>query len=113
VTLLAMTITYAGFAALSFSMERHQRLLWGHVLPRWKTRPLRYAGFLLLSLSLGFSMISAGIGVGIVLWLGILTATPLLLIPLLAYAPRSAIMLALAGPAVAALLVVVGTAGGG
>lgn len=95
-TVLSLFLAYAGFTALCLAMERHHEQVFGmRRVPLWRGRLLRGAGWLLLVLSLLAAILSAGWGLGIVLWAGLLTAAALPLAFLLPYAPRAAAALAL------------------
>ena len=86
-TLLALFLSVAGFAALAFAMDRHH-LAWTGARPaKTQKRLLQAAGALALALSLVTSVGAFGSAYGPIVWLGLLTggAAPVLLV--LAYAP--------------------------
>ena len=92
--LLACLLCYGAFTALCLSMDRHHADLLGRKLsPR--LRPwLKLAGWLLLALSLWAAVSSTGWGLGLVEWCAVLMLSALLLVLLLPYRPRLALLLA-------------------
>lgn len=102
---LALALCYAGMAGLCLSMARHYQQVWGGKPGRLARLGLRCAGWLLLALALLPCAAAWGVAVGVVVWLGFLSAGALVLAWLLAYRPRSAAALALGGalPALSAL----------
>lgn len=80
---------YAGMAALSLAMDRHAEQVHGRG-PRaaWRVG-LRLLGALLLALAAAPCVEAWGASVGVVVWLGLLSAGALLLVLLLPYAPRA------------------------
>jgi hypothetical protein len=95
--LLALLLCYAGFTALCLSTDRHH----GELLRR-KPSParrlvLRGVGWLLLTLSPWPAVATTGWGQGLVEWCAVLMLSALLLVLLLPYRPRLALMLAGAG----------------
>lgn len=100
---LAFALSYSGFTALCFALERTHRAL-GRPPPSARLAiALRTAGFALLALALAPSMAGLEGSTGIVAWFGFLTAAGLLLVFLLPYAPRLAQRLAVVAPLAAAL----------
>ncbi|CDG81380.1 DUF3325 domain-containing protein [Janthinobacterium agaricidamnosum] len=100
----ALALAYAGMAGLCLAMDRHHRQVWGGEPAPAARRGLRGAGWLLLLIALWPCIAVWGTSVGIVAWLGFLSAGALLLVGLLPYAPRLtpvlgglAALLALAG----------------
>ncbi|WP_439863131.1 DUF3325 domain-containing protein [Pseudomonas antarctica] len=92
--LLASLMCYAGFCALCLSTDRHH----GELL-RSKASPgrrlcLRVAGWLLLSVSIWPAVAATGWGQGLVEWCAVLMLSALLLVLLLPYRPRLALILA-------------------
>jgi hypothetical protein len=92
--LLALLMCYAGFTALCLSTDRHH----GELL-RSKPSPLRRlglraAGWLLLTLSPWPAVAATGWGQGLVEWCAVLMLSALLLVLLLPYRPRLALILA-------------------
>ena len=92
--LLATLLCYAGFTALCLSMSRHH----GELL-RSKPTParrlgLRALGWLLLTLSIWPAVAVTGWGQGLVEWCAVLMLSALLLVLLLPYRPRLALILA-------------------
>lgn len=72
--LAVMALSLAGLALLSLSMHKHHRDLFGTPPTPWRTWTLRAAGWTLLGLSVGACVIGWGVSVGVVLWIGMLTA---------------------------------------
>ncbi|MBA1431233.1 DUF3325 domain-containing protein [Pseudomonas fluorescens] len=92
--LLALLLCYAGFTALCLATDRHH----GELL-RSKPTParrlgLRALGWLLLSLSIWPAVAATGWGQGLVEWCAVLMLSALLLVLLLPYRPRLALILA-------------------
>lgn len=92
--LLALLLCYAGFTALCLATDRHH----GELL-RSKPTParrlgLRAAGWLLLTLSVWPAVAATGWGRGLVEWCAVLMLSALLLVLLLPYRPRLALVLA-------------------
>ena len=91
---LAFALSYAGMAGLCLAMDRHHAQVWkrdASVRTRWG---LRTGGWLLLALAIVPCIAAWGATVGVVVWLGFLSAGALLLAGLLPYAPRAASVLA-------------------
>ncbi|MDM0007270.1 DUF3325 domain-containing protein [Variovorax sp. J22G73] len=97
-SLIALALALAGMASLSFAMDRHHEQLTNQrdvpVRARWM---LRVAGVALLAAAIAPCVAAWGASVGVVAWLGFLSAGALLVALLLAYRPRG-----LAGLAVCA-----------
>lgn len=92
--LLALLMCYAGFTALCLSTDRHHGELL-HSKPSARRRwVLRVMGWLLLALSIWPAVTLAGWGQGLVEWCAVLMLSALLLVLLLPYRPRLAMMLA-------------------
>ncbi|MCX4066004.1 DUF3325 domain-containing protein [Pseudomonas sp. S1Bt30] len=92
--LIAMLMCYAGFTALCLATDRHH----GELL-RSKPSParrlgLRVAGGLLLTLAIGPAVWLSGWAQGLVEWCAVLMLSALLLVLLLPYRPRLALILA-------------------
>lgn len=91
---MAFALSYAGMAGLCLAMDRHHAQVWkrdASASTRWG---LRTGGLLLLALAIVPSVAAWGATVGVVVWLGFLSAGALLLAGLLPYAPRAASVLA-------------------
>lgn len=85
---LSLTMAYAGFAGLCLSMQRHQRDVLGRTLSaRWNT-VLRTMGFVILFLPYLLCAMHSGPSVGILLWMGMLSAGAILLVAMLAWQAR-------------------------
>lgn len=92
--LLALLMCYAGFTALCLSTDRHH----GELLHSKPSPPrrltLRVAGWLLLALSMWPAVAASNWAQGVVEWCAILMLSALLLVLLLPYRPRLALILA-------------------
>lgn len=84
----ALALAYSGMAGLCLAMDRHHGQVWGGDATPARRRGLRIAGSALLALALLPCLAAWGTSVGIVAWLGFLSAGALLLVALLPYAPR-------------------------
>ncbi|EZI28812.1 MULTISPECIES: DUF3325 domain-containing protein [Pseudomonas] len=92
--LLALLMCYAGFTALCLSTDRHHdELLHSKPSPR-RRLGLRIAGWLVLTVSIWPAVAVAGWGLGLVQWCAVLMFSALLLVLLLPYRPRLALILA-------------------
>ncbi|MGH8449452.1 DUF3325 domain-containing protein [Pseudomonas sp.] len=92
--LLALMMCYAGFTALCLSTDRHHGELL-HSKPSPARRlSLRAAGWLLLVLSIWPAVTVTGWSQGLVEWCAVLMLSALLLVLLLPYRPRLALILA-------------------
>ncbi|QVQ28548.1 DUF3325 domain-containing protein [Achromobacter deleyi] len=87
---MALLLTYAGMACLSLAMPRHYDQVWGRDPGAGHTRVLRGAGVLLLGLAILPCVGLWGNTVGVVAWLGWLSAGALLWVGMLSWAPRPA-----------------------
>ncbi|MCR0985183.1 DUF3325 domain-containing protein [Roseomonas populi] len=91
----AAALSYAGFTALCLAMARHhEQVFRSRAVPAGRRRVLTALGWGLLALSVVPVVMELGWGLGLVLWLGLLTATAMPLAMLLNYAPRVALALA-------------------
>ncbi|QIB65130.1 DUF3325 domain-containing protein [Kineobactrum salinum] len=95
IVLLPLLLCYAGMTGLSLAMPRHQRQVWPAVAlaPPYRNG-LRALGTGLLALALLPCIRAWGPSVGVVLWLGYLSAGAGGLVLLLSWRPRSAALLA-------------------
>ena len=92
--LLALLMCYAGFTALCLSTDRHHgELLHSRPSPRRRI-VLRVIGWLLLTVSIWPAVAVARWGLGLVEWCAVLMLSALLLVLLLPYRPRLALLLA-------------------
>ncbi|NVZ68946.1 DUF3325 domain-containing protein [Pseudomonas costantinii] len=92
--LLALLMCYAGFCALCLSTDRHHgELLHGKPSPG-RRLSLRAVGWLLLTLSIWPAVAATGWSQGLVEWCAVLMLSALLLVLLLPYWPRLALILA-------------------
>lgn len=87
---MALLLTYSGMACLSLAMPRHYDQVWGRAPSAGHTRVLRGAGVLLLALALLPCVGLWGNTVGVVAWLGWLSAGALMWVGMLSWAPRPA-----------------------
>ena len=97
---LAFASALTGFASLSLAMDRHHEDCHGrgNLLGRAKRRGLQAGGTLGLLVALWAAIAVDGPAQGWVLWLGALTASALVTVLTLSYAPRALVrLLALAG----------------
>lgn len=101
--LLALCLCYAGMAGLCLGMDRHYQQVWRRRPRPLTRRGLRGAGWLLLALALLPCLRVWGAGVGVVVWLGFLSAGAIALVWLLPYRPRAATALAAASALLAVL----------
>lgn len=103
---LAISLGYAGFTALCLAMERHQADLFGKLAAAPQRRAQwRWLGWTLLAISLVLCVQARGWGIGIVLWVGTLTASSLVLVMgLLPYRPQAIVPLAWAAPVLTAAM---------
>lgn len=92
----ALCLAYAGFASLSLAMDRHWSDRFGREAQpgRWRV-PLQLAGTGLLGGSLWVCLAQEGLGIGLVAWLGCLTASGIALVLTLTYWPKA---ITVAGP---------------
>ncbi|MCK9801215.1 hypothetical protein BK634_28825 [Pseudomonas chlororaphis] len=92
--LLALLLCYAGFTGLCLAMDRHHADVLGHKASARRRQGLRLGGWALLSLSLAAAVDAAGWGLGLVQWCAVLMLSGLLLVLLLPYRPRLALLMA-------------------
>ncbi len=92
--LLALLMCYGGFTALCLATDRHHgELLHSKPSPR-RRLGLRVSGWLLLMVSIWPAVAVAGWSQGLVQWCAVLMLSALLLVLLLPYRPRLALILA-------------------
>ncbi|CAH0276977.1 MULTISPECIES: DUF3325 domain-containing protein [Pseudomonas] len=92
--LLALLMCYAGFMALCLSTDRHHGELLHSKPTPIRRLGLRVGGWLLLGVSIWPSVLGAGWSQGLVEWCAVLMLSALLLVLLLPYRPRLALILA-------------------
>lgn len=100
-SLTTLCLAYAGFAALCLAMERHWSDRFGREAQpgRWRV-PLQLSGAALLAVSLATCLASQGFGIGLIAWVGCLTAAGGALVLTLTYWPKA---VTIAGPALLGL----------
>ncbi|MCC7645742.1 MULTISPECIES: DUF3325 domain-containing protein [unclassified Janthinobacterium] len=86
--LCALGLSYAGMASLSLAMDRHHGQVWSRDAAPGVRRALQLAGAVLLALAIWPCVAGWSVTVGIVAWLGFISAGALLVALLLPYAPR-------------------------
>ncbi len=87
ISLVSFALCLAAFSALSLAMERHHVQVFGtNVAKRQLT--WRSLGWTLMLAAAIYSIHSLGIGIGLVLWCGVLTIAGVLVAWLLPYRPR-------------------------
>lgn len=86
----AFCLAYAGFTGLSMAMDRHFEDVFDREPTPAVRNTLRMAGSLALLASLLLCAYIAGWSYGTVLWIGMLTASGLLLIWIMTFYPRVA-----------------------
>ncbi|MGY4637187.1 DUF3325 domain-containing protein [Pseudomonas sp. TE24901] len=92
--LLAFLLCYAGFTALCLATDRHHgELLHSKPMPG-RRLGLRVAGWSLLAVAIWPAVAATGWGQGLVEWCAVLMLSALLLVLLLPYRPRLALILA-------------------
>lgn len=92
--LLAGLLCYGGFTALCLSMDRHHAELLGRKASIAERRRFKWAGWLLLGMSLWAAVSVAGWAFGLVQWCAVLMLSALLLVMLMPYRRRMALSLA-------------------
>lgn len=99
---LSFALAFVGFVALSFAMKRHfsQMLPRGKKLSSQQVVVFSVVGYLSLLLAGVLCIMVQGVAVGLVLWMGVLTAAALLQSLLLTYRPKKVIVIGLATLAV-------------
>ena len=88
IALLALVITASGCALLALAMQRHHRQVAASTLNQQLQYQRRALGSTSLGLSLIVCWVALGPLVGLLLWLGMLSATTLLVTLVLAFRPR-------------------------
>ncbi|MHC8409657.1 DUF3325 domain-containing protein [Pseudomonas sp. Hz4] len=91
---LALLLCYGGFTALCLSMDRHHAELLGRKPSTRRRQGMKLSGGLLLAFSLWAAVSSTGWGLGLVEWLAVLMLSALVLVLLMPYRPRLALVLA-------------------
>lgn len=95
--LLATLLCYVGFTTLCLSMSKHYGELLRSKLSVNRGRLLKVLGWALLCLSLSSALSADGWGLALVQWFAALMASALLLVFLIPFRPRLALILAAAG----------------
>lgn len=100
--LLALTLSFSAFTALSLAMEKHQHDLHGKAAappPRARRTQWRVLGWVLLAVAFALCVADHGWAIGPVLWLGTMTLGGLALsFGLYPYQPKWIVPLAIALP---------------
>lgn len=106
--LTTLCLAYAGLAALSLAMERHWSDRFGREARPgpWRV-PLQLTGALVLAVSLVLCLAAEGFGIGLIAWVGDLTAAGGALVLTLTYWPKA---VTISGPALLSLGVLTATA---
>lgn len=100
----ALALAFAGMTALAFAMDRHHAQLTGEQeIARGRSRLLRLLGSLLLAAAVLPSVGGWGATVGVVAWLGWISAGALVAVLWIAAAPRWAARAAAAAAPLALL----------
>lgn len=86
--LCALGLAYAGMASLSLAMDRHHGQVFGRDPAPTLRRALQLAGSVLLALAIWPCVAGWSATVGVVAWLGFLSAGALGVALLLPYAPK-------------------------
>lgn len=86
--LCALGLSYAGMASLSLAMDRHHGQVFGRDAAVHVRRALQLAGSALLALAIWPCVAGWSASVGVVAWLGFLSAGALGVALLLPYAPK-------------------------
>jgi hypothetical protein len=89
---LALALTYTGWAALCFAMPSHARSLHGRPFIQPIVVTLRCIGTAALVVALTLTAKAWGLSNGTMAWFGILTICCLTLIGLLALSPKAALL---------------------
>ena len=71
--LTAFALLLSGSAALALAMTKHHRDIFGRIPSKQKQTGLRVTGWLLTISALGQTVITVGISLGVVIWLGMAT----------------------------------------
>lgn len=100
-------IAFAGFAALCLAMDKHFSELLGRKPGPGQLRLVRYAGWLLLALSLGLAVQLRGLAHGLVEWTALSMAGVTLWVFAMPYQPRLLLGLAAISLVLGPLLAVV------
>lgn len=86
--IIAFLLAFAGFAAMALSMQRHHRDIFGSVPPERSRKALRTTGVATIAASLSLATAAEGLGIGLVLWAGLLTLATIAVCLLLTYRER-------------------------
>ncbi len=86
--LICFVMIFLALEALCLAMDRHARQLAEASLTPSARRLSRYAGWLLLGLSVWPAITMWGLSIGISVWFGLLTVASILLALALSYRPR-------------------------
>lgn len=103
----AFLYAYGGLTLLSLAMTRHYRQVWSREPSASTSLAFRLCGWGLLTGSLLTSFVKISWSIGLVAWIGALSAAALILIVLLPYRPKAAATLALVTPVLATALILI------
>jgi Protein of unknown function (DUF3325) len=87
-TLIAFALTLAAMTILCVAMDKHSAQVWGRKPSTTQRVSLRVLGWMLLAAACAFCVQAFGVGIGLVMWFGLLNVAGLLLAFLLPYRPR-------------------------
>ena len=100
---IAFGLTCLGCLLLSLSLRRHYRQVFtDESTYERRMWPLRWSGYVLVSLALWPSILESGLWVGIILWLSLVALAAFIQIMLLTYRPRADAMFGVFGVALIA-----------
>ena len=106
VALSLLTLGIAAFGCLCASMKRHASQTGANICDSARRTQLRWAGWSLLAMMLLIAVETAGMGLGLVLAMGVLTLAAMLVISLITYRPQWVIHCAI-GSALTGLAMIV------
>lgn len=104
---LAFSLTYTAMTALCLAMSRHYRQVWSRPPKAGLSAGLRLGGGTGLLLALAACIEGKGWAIGSMIWFGDVSVAGLALVFMLPYAPRVATGLALVGPMLPLLLLLI------
>lgn len=87
--LLALLLSFTGFAALCLAMDRHQEPVLGRVLTGMPNHGLRAVGAVMLVLALTACLAGQAQSIAVAVWLGLMTFAAFAVAAMLSYFPRA------------------------